>query len=191
MGEFEELVNTHQKRVYNICLRLCGNPDDAFDLSQEVFLKAWRGLEGFRGDSEASTWLYRLAVNACTDFLRRKTRRGISVSLEDSEIPLPDARYEPSIALERKDLAEAIEAALGKLSSEHKKIITLREAAGLTYGEIANLLDIEEGTVKSRLARARLTLREILIKSGNELPYLTSNKHHAKNNIKKGGGGNV
>jgi RNA polymerase sigma-70 factor (ECF subfamily) len=188
MDEFEAIVKTHQKRVYNTCLRICGNPDDAFDLSQEVFLKAWRGMDGFRGEAETGTWLYRLTVNACTDFMRRKARRGVAVSLDETEIPLPDARFEPSAALERKELARELETALTHLSVEHRQIITLRETAGLSYGELAELLGIEEGTVKSRLARARLTLREILRKSGNDLPGRTSNSK--KSRAQKGGGRN-
>ncbi|MCL2752457.1 MAG: RNA polymerase sigma factor [Firmicutes bacterium] len=176
MEDFESIVKTHQKRVYNTCLRLCGNPDDAFDLSQETFLKAWRGLENFRGESELSTWLFRLTVNVCNDFLRKKARRGIVVSLDDTELPLPDARYEPSAALERRELSRTLKEALEKLSPEHRQVITLRETAELSYGEIAALLGIEEGTVKSRLARARMALREMLIKGGNDLPNRTSNR---------------
>jgi RNA polymerase sigma-70 factor (ECF subfamily) len=177
MDDFETIVEAHQKRVYNVCLRFCGNPDDAFDLSQEVFIKAWRGFEGFRGDSEISTWLYRLAANACNDFIRKKARQGYFVSLDDTELPLPDESYEPGIVLEKKELALALEQALQMLSPEHRQIVTLRESAGLTYGEIAALLEIEEGTVKSRLARARLALREILIKGGNDLPDRSSKRH--------------
>ncbi|MDR0325157.1 MAG: RNA polymerase sigma factor [Oscillospiraceae bacterium] len=187
MDEFEEIVKTHQKRVYNICLRLCGDPDDAFDLSQEVFLKAWRGLEGFRGGSSVYTWLYRLAVNTCADFTRKKTRRGVMVSLDETDLPLPDARFEPSLALERKELARSLEEALKSLSPEHREILTLRETAELSYGEIARLLELEEGTVKSRLARARLALREMVIKTGNYSSQNTSNKREDK---KKGGGRN-
>ncbi|MCL1806118.1 MAG: RNA polymerase sigma factor [Oscillospiraceae bacterium] len=168
MEQFDQIVITHQKRVYNICLRLCGNPDDAFDLSQEVFLKAWRGFEDFRGDSAIYTWLYRLAVNACADFTRKKARRGEPVSLDDVDLPLPDTRFEPSIALERKELARSLEQALKQLSPEHREIVVLRETAELSYAEIAGMLGLEEGTVKSRLARARLALRDILIRDGNK-----------------------
>ena len=194
MDGFEEIVREHQKRVYNICLRLCGDPDDAFDLSQEVFLKAWRGLEGFRGDSSVYTWLYRLAVNTCHDFTRKKARRGDTVSLDDTQLPLPDARFEPALALERKELARALEEALARLPPGQREILVLRETAELSYHEIAALLGIEEGTVKSRLARARLALRELLLKNGNYSAGSASNRHE-KNNAKrmlggKGGGRN-
>jgi RNA polymerase sigma-70 factor (ECF subfamily) len=185
--EFEQIVRDYQKRVYNICLRLCGDPDDAFDLSQEAFLKAWRSFEQFRGDSAVYTWLYRLTVNACTDFLRKKARRGRAVSLGETECPLPDTRFEPSVALERKELTAALDAALGKLSPEHRQVVVLRETAGLSYGEIAVLLKVEEGTVKSRLARARLKLREIITTDGNDRPRKTSYTHEID---VKGGGWN-
>ena len=189
MDGFEEIVREQQKRVYNLCLRLCGDPDDAFDLSQEVFLKAWRGWEGFRGDSSVYTWLYRLAVNTCNDFLRKKARRGDTLPLDDT--PLPDARFEPALALERKELARALEEALKQLPPGHREILALRETAELSYREIAALLGIEEGTVKSRLARARLTLRETLIKDGNNSAQSASNKHenNAKRTLGKRGDG--
>jgi RNA polymerase sigma-70 factor (ECF subfamily) len=177
MEDFEEVVKTHQKRVYNTCLRICGNPDDAFDLSQEAFLKAWRGWHGFRGDSEAGTWLYRLTVNVCTDHMRKKARRGTAVSLDDSALPVPDLRYEPSVSLDRKELSRVLEESLMKLSAEHRQIITLRETLELSYNEIAGMLDIEEGTVKSRLARARLALRGYMIDYGNDLRDGASNRY--------------
>ena len=186
---FEEIVKEHQKRVYNVCLRLCGDADDAFDLSQEVFLKAWRGLEGFRGGSAVYTWLYRLAVNACTDFARKKMRRGVTVSLDETQLPLPDVRFEPAIALERKELARALEEGLKSLSPEHREVLALRETAELSYGEISQLLGLEEGTVKSRLARARLALREWLIKNGNYSAGSASNKHEKNNRMPGGKGG--
>lgn len=185
MEDFTELVKTHQKHVYNICLRFCCNPEDAFDLSQEIFLKAWRGLDGFRGDSSVFTWLYRLTYNVCADFARKKSRRRETVSLDDKDLPLNDERYEPALALERKELSRSLEKALELISPEHKHILVLRETAGLSYREIADILSLEEGTVKSRIARARLALRELLIKDGNYLPEQTSNKQKPT----KGGGG--
>jgi RNA polymerase sigma-70 factor (ECF subfamily) len=181
MEDFESLVKEHEKRVYNVCLRFCGDADDAFDLAQEVFLKAWRHMDSFRGDSAVYTWLYRLAVNTCADFSRKKARRGgPAVSLDDAEFSLPDTRFEPSVALERKELSRALEEAMGRLSPEHGQVVTLREFAGLSYGEIAESLGIEEGTVKSRLARARLALREDMIKYGNNPPHITSKEKKAK-----------
>ncbi len=174
MNDFEEFVKQHEKAVYNVCLRSCRSPEDAFDLSQEVFIKAWRGMDSFRGEAAPSTWLFRLAVNACTDFARKKARGRELLPFEEQGISLPDERYEPALVLEKKELSRALDDALEKLPPESRHILLLRETAGLSYREIGEVMSLEEGTVKSRLARARIALREILIKSGNVSPDRSS-----------------
>ena len=171
---FEQLVTDNEKRIYNLCRRLAGNPEDAAELTQEAFLNAWRGLSGFQEGSTFSTWLYRLATNACMDFLRREKRRrslSLTVSLDDEEeavqVELPDERYAPEGELERVEQRQAIQEGLRRLSEEHRQVLILRELNGLSYQEIARVLDLEEGTVKSRIARARGALRKILLEEGN------------------------
>ena len=172
-GAFSRLVEANQGKIYSLCFRMTGNPDDAADLTQEVFLSAWRGLGKFGGQSTFSTWLYRLAANACIDFLRREKRRSaLSMTLEDGEdedhqADLPDERWSPERELERKELRNAVQKGLLTLSPEHRQVLLLRETEGLSYQEIGQALDLEEGTVKSRIARARLALKDYLQKSGN------------------------
>ncbi len=171
---FAELLELHQGKVYSLTLRMVENPEDAAELTQETFFNAWRGLPRFHGESKFSTWLYRLATNAAIDFLRKEKRRRTAritplVAPDGSEpaADIPDHRFTPQGELERKELRQAIERGLGRLSEEHRQVLLLREVGGLSYGEIAQALSIEEGTVKSRISRARMALRQALLADGN------------------------
>ena len=178
---FAALVEQNQGRIYNLALRMTGNPDDALELSQEAFLNAWKGLGKFQGESSFATWLYRLTSNVCIDFLRREKRRtalSMTISPDDEEearqAELPDERFSPHVEAERRERQEALRAGLNTLSAEHRRVLILRELEGLSYGEIAQVLGLEEGTVKSRIARARLALRNYLKKQGNFFDPTTS-----------------
>ena len=178
---FAALVEQNQGRIYNLALRMTGNPDDALELSQEAFLNAWKGLGKFQGDSSFATWLYRLTSNVCIDFLRREKRRSalsMTISLDDEEearqAELPDERFSHHVEAERRERQETLRAGLSTLSAEHRRVLILRELEGLSYGEIAQVLGLEEGTVKSRIARARLALRNYLKKQGNFFDSSTS-----------------
>lgn len=180
---FEVLVTDNEKRIYNLCRRLTGNPEDAAELTQEAFLNAWRGLSRFQGESSFSTWLYRLASNACIDFLRKEKRRqnlSMTVSLDDEEearqVELPDERYAPEQELERTEVRQAVAAGLERLTPEHRQVLVMREINGLSYAEIGAVLGLEEGTVKSRIARARNALRKVLTERGNFFGELSSRK---------------
>ena len=180
---FGALVERHQAMAYSLALRMTGNPDDSADVTQEAFLNAWRALAGFQGQSSFSTWLYRLTSNACIDFLRREKRRSaLSMTSADEEevesrqTEIPDERWSPERELERTETHRAIREGLASLSSDHREVLVLRELEGLSYQEIAQALDLEENTVKSRISRARMALREFLLKQGNFSGGFPSNK---------------
>ena len=169
---FEELLLANQKNVYNLALKMTGNEEDALDISQEAFLKAFRQIGSFRGESRFSVWLYRLTYNLCIDFLRKKPRSvAVSLSYQDDsgetqDIEIPDVRELPEETALRHETREAIESGINELSEQHREILVMREITGMSYGEIADTLSLSEGTVKSRLARARLSLASILTKNG-------------------------
>ncbi|MCL2343123.1 MAG: sigma-70 family RNA polymerase sigma factor [Firmicutes bacterium] len=177
---FELLVLAHQKQVYNLALRMVKNEDDAFDVAQEAFLRAYSALHRFRGDSKFSVWLYRLTSNLSIDFLRKRRRENI-VSLsflneqeETEELEIPDERFSPETELERRELRARVSSGLNELPAEYRQILVLRELGGLSYEELAETLSLETGTVKSRLFRARKRLCAILSKDGNFLPKNSS-----------------
>ena len=171
---FEELVRLHEKKVYALTLRMCGNPEDARDAAQEAFLSAWRGLPSFRGEAGFSTWLYRLASNAAIDQLRRNRRQREEASLDAGEMDTPDQSPGPQEAAEGSELQRAVADGLASLSEDHRRILLLREYQALSYDEIAQTQDMDLGTVKSRISRARRALRKILLESGNLSGYLPS-----------------
>ena len=168
---FAQLVRLYEKRVYALALRMCKNPDDAAEAAQEAFLAAWQGLRFFRGESSFSTWLYRLASNACVDLLRREGRHrsaaGPSFNDEELNIDVPDAAPSPQEAVEQRELRCQIEAGLQALSPDHRQVLLLREMHQLSYDEIAEALSLDVGTVKSRISRGRKQLRKFLVESGN------------------------
>jgi len=174
---FEQLVRLHENKVYSLALRMCGTPEDAADVAQEAFLSAWRGLPSFRGEAGFATWLYRLTANAAIDYLRRgKHQRGeIPLDCGGTPLDLPDREPGPQESAEGKELQAAVNAGLLKLSDSHREVLVLREFQELSYDEIAQILQIDLGTVKSRISRARSALRKILLDSGNLSGYLPSN----------------
>lgn len=172
-ASFEKLVLDNQTRVYNLALRMVGNEEDAFDMSQEAFIKAYNSIGSFRGDSRFSVWLYRLTTNVCLDFLRSENRKNhtsltyLSDEDDDKELEIPDDRFSPETIAEKKDLREAVNKGLLSLPKDYRAILLLREIDGLSYDEIAKALSLEEGTVKSRIFRARKRLCAILSADGN------------------------
>lgn len=179
---FEQLLTQHEKSVYNLCLRMTGNPEDAMDVSQEVFLRVWKNLSSYQYDAAFSTWLFRIASNACIDFLRAKKRRNdVSLTMqdendgEDKELAVPDETPLPEEQLLAKEHQSAVLKAMNELPPDFREILQLRVVEELPYEEIAEILDIKVGTVKSRLARARELLRKNL-EAGNFFEAASSKK---------------
>lgn len=174
---FEQLVRTYENKIYHLALRMCGSSEEAGDIAQEAFLAAWRGLPSFRGESNFATWLYRLTSNAAIDYLRRQKKERGDMSLDDEELGLDavDTGPGPQDAAEQTEVQSAVAAGLRQLSEGHRQVLVLREIQGLSYEEIAAVLEVDLGTVKSRISRARAALRKILLENGNLSGYLPSN----------------
>ncbi len=170
VAAFEQLIEAYQKKVYNLALRMTGNQEDAADLAQEAFIRVFRSISGFKEQSSFSTWIYRITTNVCLDEIRkRKNRKVISIDedihMDDGEMkrqivsddPLPDEMAE------RAELRNIVNDAINSLPEDQKVVITLRDLNGLSYEEIAQVLGIPGGTVKSRINRARQALRNVLL----------------------------
>lgn len=172
---FESLVEVYQKKVYNIALRMIGNPHDAEELAQEVFIRVFKSLAGFKEQAQFSTWIYRITINTCLDELRkRKNRRVVYLDQEidtgENEIKrqLEDDRPTPDVSAEKNELRKLVQDAIQKLPENHRIILILRDLNGMSYDEIAKVLKSPEGTVKSRISRARQALKKLL-KNNQEL----------------------
>ena len=166
---FGPLVERYQGRIYAVVYGMVRNREDARELSQEAFVKAYRNLERFRFNASFYTWLCRIAMNVSIDHLRRqKLRRtevfdeGIAARDDDGVISLAHHRNDPGRNLERKRLRERIMSAMDELPDDQKQVVVLREIEGLSYKEIAEVMDIPEGTVMSRLFYARKKLQSAL-----------------------------
>ena len=168
------LILKYQNRLYNVILRICANPDDAAELTQETFVKVLENIDKFQGKSSFYTWAFRIAVNLTLNHCRRHARIGFR-SLDDEEGRvgehatgvlkeyLSDEKVaDPASVAQDQELTEIVMSSLMKLDEDHRTIIVLRDLEGMSYAQIAKVLDIEVGTVRSRLSRARNNFREIL-----------------------------
>lgn len=179
---FEALMLEYEKKIYNVALRMLGNSEDAADMTQEAFIKAYNSLASFRGDSKFSVWLTRIVSNLCLDFLRSRSRRPtVSLSMEDDDgddvqLDIADSSQSPEQLLERSLTRDSVRRGLKSLPDDYREILLLREIQGLSYDEIAAVLDIEVGTVKSRIFRGRKKLCDYLIKDGNIPEFASSGR---------------
>ncbi len=170
----ERLILKYQNRIYNVILRMCRNTDDAAELTQETFVKIIEKINEFEGRSSFYTWAFRIAVNLTLNYCQRSVRlKHKSLDTEDDEHNRQARRElkefltdescpDPAVVTQNKELCEIVVQSLMKLDDEHRAVLVLRDIEGMKYARIAEVLDIELGTVKSRLSRARSNLRKIM-----------------------------
>lgn len=169
-----------------LALGKTGSHHDAEEVTQTAFFKAWQGLPSFQGKAAFSSWLYRLTVNAAIDLLRQRKKHQGALSLDDPDLPVvPDRGPSPEELSEEHERRQLLWQAIESLPEPHRIPLLLREIEGLSYREIAQALDLEEGTVKSRLARARLLLRKLLLQKGNLPTGSPSNQLGRKGGMSK------
>ena len=165
---FNELFEKYENRVINIAYGMLSDRDDACDAAQEVFIKVYRNISLFRENSLLSTWIYRITSNVCNDILRKRQRSANTISInaaldDDGRTKeLPDSAPLPEEFAEHNEAQRAVRKAISELSDEYREIITLCDIEDMSYDDIANVLNCPVGTVKSRLNRARKSLRKIL-----------------------------
>jgi RNA polymerase sigma-70 factor (ECF subfamily) len=182
---FAQLVRRHQRMVYHLALSKARNHHDAEEITQTAFLNAWRGLPHFQERASFSSWLYRLTANAATDFFRQNRKHLGEVSLDDPQAPpLAQTTPSPEETREAQEKQQALLRAIDALPDQAREILLLREAEDLSYQQISQALDLPVGTVRSRLARARKTLADLLRQEGNFFP-----PSPAENPQKSGKGG--
>lgn len=184
---FGTLVASYEKFIFNVACKMFSNSEDASDIAQEALIKAYKNIDKFDFNSSFSTWLYRITVNACIDEMRRrKGRESISIDAEDEESGLAVQIEDTSLGAEERviqnETVSEVRAAIDKLSEEHKTVIILRDLQDMTYEQVAQTLDLSIGTVKSRLARARKSLKDIILKDREQ------KENVLRQRIKKGGG---
>jgi len=170
----ERLFLRYQNRIYNTILKICANTDDAAELTQETFVKIIENIDKFESRSSFYTWAFRIAVNLTLNYCQRDSRLGQrSLDAEDNEydkqakqelkdLLADDNSPDPAVVAQNKELCEIVVAALMKLDEAQRAVVVLRDIEGMNYTQIAKVLDIELGTVRSRLSRARSNLREIM-----------------------------
>ncbi len=170
---FNELVLKYQKKVFNVAYRFVGDQEEANDLAQEIFAAAYQNLKKFRGDSKFSTWLFQIATNRGKNRFKYLKRRGFFVNkssqIQDDEgenyqKAVPDFSTNPENLLASRQIRKVVQEAIEGLEPDHKEIVILRDIEGFSYEEIAQMLDLPEGTTKSRLHRARMVIKEKLKK---------------------------
>ena len=160
---FDELVVRHQDRLYTAITRFCGDAEDASDITQRAFLNAFRKIGDFKGDAAFSTWIYRIGFNQAISFRREHKRAPVSIYSRDNELIVePSEERSPSAGMESIETGRKVQQALDLLDEDDRKIILLKDLQGHSYDDIAGIMEVPKGTVRSRLHRARMELKEKL-----------------------------
>jgi RNA polymerase sigma-70 factor (ECF subfamily) len=161
---FETLAARYEKKVYSLAWRLTGNREDAGDLAQEAFLKAWRSIGQFRGEAAFGTWMTHIVANLWRDSVRK--HRVSYESLDEKIDQIPSAEAGPEAIYERRERQEGVQGLIGALAPEYKLVLVLRDIEGYAYTDIADMTGLPLGTVKSRISRGRTRLKELLVAAG-------------------------
>lgn len=183
---YEQLINQYETKIYALCLHLLKDPEEAYDAAQEVCIKVWKQMGSFKGQSKLSTWIYRITTNQCLDILRKNKRKQQEVPLftdedlgEEEKINVEtDIWQDMSTYMAQKELGNVLKQGISELKEDYQVVIILRDIEQRSYEEIACILEISLGTVKSRLSRARSSLKKIL--EQNKEPYRSFFRHNNK-----------
>jgi RNA polymerase sigma-70 factor (ECF subfamily) len=169
---FDEVYSRFSRLVFQVALRMAGDPALAEDLSQDIFLRIFRHLEKFEGKSSLKTWVYRVAINCCRSRLGRRSRRSRAwVDVEDEQLErVPSSAEGPEVRMQRREASAAMARALAELPMPFREAVVLRDVSGLAYDEIATVLGVRIGTVRSRIARGRDRLRDIVVREASPTP---------------------
>lgn len=184
VAAYEELIGQYEKTIYQLCLRMLKEPQEAYDAAQEVCIKIWKQLDTFKEESKLSTWIYRIATNQCLDLIRRNKRRAVEISLYQSD---DETHQEEKIAdkqsvwtdmsemMTQKEMTEVLMQGISEMKEDYRVILILRDIEEKAYEEIAEILALSIGTVKSRISRARQALKKIL--EQDKEPYRSFFRH--------------
>lgn len=156
------LVTEYQQKIIGVSFAMLSDYEEACDAAQETFVKVYKSIGAFRGESSLSTWIYRIAKNVCNDFLRKRKERALSLDDEELQINPGDSSYSPEKTAEKKEVQKAIKNAMDKLDENSRLVLVMCEYEDMSYDKIAKVLCLPVGTVKSRISRAREKLKNIL-----------------------------
>lgn len=176
---FEDIIKKYEKKIFSLIYNMLRNENEIEDIAQEVFIKVYKNLDKFHGDSSLYTWIYKIATNLCLDQIKKRKDiiymdEKLRVNDDEVEIQIPSDEKTQDELYEQKELKQKLEKCIEKLPEKQRAMIVLRDIKGLAYDEIAEILELKLGTVKSQINRARLKLKELLEKDGTFVEYIES-----------------